>query len=125
MSSSPADVVRQFCAAVGAGDFDRCRTLLDDAVVYHNIPMDPIEGLPATMEAVQGMVGAFSPIEFRIRAIAAEGGTVLTERVDNLTAGGTTVSLPVMGAFEVRDGRITAWRDYFDLGQASQLMGGG
>ena len=27
---------------------------------------------------------------------------------------GRNVALPVMGAFEVADGTITAWRDYFD-----------
>ena len=31
--------------------------------------------------------------------------------------GHATVSLPVMGTFEVHDGKITAWRDYFDLDQ--------
>jgi limonene-1,2-epoxide hydrolase len=40
---------------------------------------------------------------------------VLTERVDVFEAPGKRIELPVMGAFEVRDGRIAAWRDYFDL----------
>jgi len=30
-----------------------------------------------------------------------------------------------MGAFEVRQGRIVAWRDYFDLAQFTSQMGGG
>ena len=35
-----------------------------------------------------------------------------------------TISLPVMGIVEVHGGKITAWRDYFDLSQfASQLPG--
>jgi limonene-1,2-epoxide hydrolase len=38
---------------------------------------------------------------------------------------GATISLPVMGTFEVADGLIAAWRDYFDLNQfMSQLTGG-
>jgi limonene-1,2-epoxide hydrolase len=28
---------------------------------------------------------------------------------------GGEVALPVMGVFEVHDGRIAAWRDYFDM----------
>ena len=28
---------------------------------------------------------------------------------------GGRIELPVMGVFEVRDGRIAVWRDYFDL----------
>ena len=28
---------------------------------------------------------------------------------------GKTIALPVAGVFELRDGKIAAWRDYFDL----------
>ncbi|MFP5469010.1 MAG: limonene-1,2-epoxide hydrolase family protein [Alphaproteobacteria bacterium] len=36
--------------------------------------------------------------------------------------GGQWLELPVMGVFEIKDGKITKWRDYFDLGQfQSQL----
>ncbi len=48
----------------------------------------------------------------------AEGAIVMTERVDHFTRDdGRTISLPVMGVIEVRNGVIAAWRDYFDLGQ--------
>ena len=36
-----------------------------------------------------------------------------------------TIELPVMGTFEIVDGKIAAWRDYFDLNQfMSQLPAG-
>ncbi|MDG2003339.1 MAG: limonene-1,2-epoxide hydrolase family protein [Novosphingobium sp.] len=49
-------------------------------------------------------------------AIAAIGDKVLTERIDRiLDAKGTEVmTVPVMGVFEIEDGKIAAWRDYFD-----------
>jgi limonene-1,2-epoxide hydrolase len=49
-------------------------------------------------------------------AIAAAGNTVLTERIDRLNAkdGSEIVTVPVSGTFVVRDGKICAWRDYFD-----------
>jgi limonene-1,2-epoxide hydrolase len=40
---------------------------------------------------------------------------VLTERLDKFVLGGKTVELPVAGVFELKDGKITAWRDYFDM----------
>ena len=50
---------------------------------------------------------------------------MLTERIDVFRMGETTIELPVMGIFEVRDGLIAAWRDYFDLNQyMSQLPQG-
>jgi limonene-1,2-epoxide hydrolase len=32
--------------------------------------------------------------------------------------------LPVAGVFEVRDGKIAAWRDYFDLATFTKQLGG-
>lgn len=61
-------------------------------------------------------------IEFRVDAIAADGGTVLTERLDIFHFATGTIELPVMGTFEVVDGKITAWRDYFDLNQFMSQM---
>ena len=56
--------------------------------------------------------------------IVANGDTVLTERVDVFQLPNAVIELPVMGTFEVRDGKIAAWRDYFDLNQyMSQLQG--
>ena len=54
--------------------------------------------------------------------IVGEGDVVLTERVDAFFTPTHTIELPVMGTFEVVGGKISAWRDYFDLNQfMSQL----
>ena len=59
-----------------------------------------------------------------MRNIAAVGDTVLTERVDVFHLPNGKIELPVMGTFEVKDGKIAAWRDYFDLNQyMTQLQG--
>jgi len=47
---------------------------------------------------------------------------VLTERIDTFTMGEKQAALPVMGTFEVRDGKISAWRDYFDLAQITSML---
>ena len=57
-----------------------------------------------------------------MRHTVADGDVVLTERVDHFVSPERTVSLPVMGTFELEGGLIKAWRDYFDLNQfMSQL----
>ena len=38
---------------------------------------------------------------------------------DILNLAGNVVKLPVMGIFEFTDGKISAWRDYFDMGPFS------
>jgi limonene-1,2-epoxide hydrolase len=40
----------------------------------------------------------------------------MNERVDDITLNGKPVTLPICAVFELRDGRIAAWREYFDLG---------
>ena len=53
----------------------------------------------------------------------ANGNVVLTERIDSFFFPGNTIALPVMGTFEVNDdGKITAWRDYFDMNQFMSQM---
>ena len=46
----------------------------------------------------------------------ADGDLVFNERTDVMRLkNGNRVELPVVGVFEIRDGRIAAWRDYFDM----------
>ena len=49
--------------------------------------------------------------------VVADGGLVMTERIDYLVADGRSVALPVLGVFELTGPRIVAWRDHFDLAQ--------
>jgi limonene-1,2-epoxide hydrolase len=120
------DVVRRFCAAWGEGDLDAIVAFFTDDAVYHNIPLAPVSGRDAIRTTIEGFTQGVEKIEFRVEHIAGGGDddVVMTERVDVFSMPGKSVSLPVMGAFEVRDGRIAAWRDYFDLNQfTSQLAG--
>ena len=47
---------------------------------------------------------------------------VLTERTDVLVAGRVRAEFWVCGTFEVHDGRITLWRDRFDLVDTTVAM---
>jgi len=118
------DVVKEFCAAIDRKDLAAVGALMDEKVVYHNIGSEPAVGRDATLAAVKFQFDMFDPIEFRIRNLAVNGDTVLTERVDVVTANGITAPVPVMGVFEIRDARIVAWRDYFDMGLTGKLMSG-
>jgi limonene-1,2-epoxide hydrolase len=52
--------------------------------------------------------------EVKIHRIAADGNSVLTERTDALIVGPLRLQFWVCGIFEVHNGAITLWRDYFD-----------
>lgn len=108
------DLVRRFCAAWSRLDLDAVCMMLSDDVAYHNIPMEPLSGR-AEVEDYLREAANFHGAQWDLLTIAANGGTVLTERIDRFTLGGGEIALPVMGVFETRGETITAWRDYFDL----------
>jgi limonene-1,2-epoxide hydrolase len=115
--ATPLDVVTEFCAAWERGDLDALMAFFTDDAIYHNIPVDPLQGHAAIRSMIEMFTAGVERIEFRVRNIAADGGIVLTERLDVFHQPDRTIELPVMGAFEIRDGKIAAWRDYFDLNQ--------
>lgn len=108
------EIVRAFCRAWDRLDFDAIADHLHDEICYHNMPLEPIRG-KAAVEAYLRGAGPFETCEWELLNIAADGPTVLTERVDRFTVDGVPIVLEVMGVFEIADGRIRLWRDYFDL----------
>ena len=122
---SPLETVTRFCEAWSRLDIDEIAGFLGDDAVYHNIPLDPVTGRDAIKATIAGFTAGVDRIEFEVRHAAVAGNVVLNERVDRFFSPERTIELPVMGTFEVADGVITAWRDYFDLNQfMSQLTPG-
>jgi len=113
--------VRAFADAWTALDYAAITALMAEDICYHNMPLKPVFG----REAVRAHLAAWpvDACEWEIRNLAVAGGVVLTERVDRFQRGEERIEVPVMGAFEVRDGRITHWRDYFDMGALKPRKG--
>jgi len=109
---------RRVCEAWNVMELDEYRTLFDAQVDYRNIPIEGDRHIGP--DAVHGVLAAFVErwdATLRVDNIAAAGDVVLTERTETFThrAGiKPGFELPVMGVFEFRDGKITAWRDYFE-----------
>jgi limonene-1,2-epoxide hydrolase len=122
---TPIEIVRRFCAVWSNVDPDEIAEFFTDDAVYHNIPMDPLTGRDTIKSFIAGFAGGAEQIDFRVRNIVADGDVVLTERVDVFVMPNGKVELPVMGTFEVRDGKIAAWRDYFDMKQFMDQMSAG
>lgn len=114
MTKTPTEIVEAFIDAWNRQDFEEILDTLSEDVVYHNIPMEPLNGR-AAVKAYLDSIGTFDEIDWRTLNIAAKGNVVLTERVDDFVLGGRRMSIPLMGVFEIRNGKIAAWRDYFDM----------
>ena len=118
--STPTETVTAFLAECGkskAAMQAAYRQYFSPKCVWENVGMakttGPDEAL-ALMQQFESMGIAYFSV--KTTAIAAQGHKVLTERVDSLLGadGKTIKTLSVMGTFEVDNGKITAWRDYFD-----------
>jgi limonene-1,2-epoxide hydrolase len=109
---------RRVCEAWNVMDLDEYHRLFDARVDYRNIPLPGDRHIGP--DAVHAVLAAFLDrwdATLRVDNIAAGGNVVLTERTEIFShrAGAKQgFELPVMGAFEFRDGKITAWRDYFE-----------
>jgi len=121
-----SEIVTEFCNLWAERDIDHIMDFFSDDALYVNIPIDPPnQGKEMIRATIDGFTGAASQVEFVVHYQAeGEDGRVMNERTDRFLIGETWVELPVMGIFELTDGKITAWRDYFDLNQFMSQMPG-
>ena len=115
-------IVRNFLAAWPAKNIDALMSYFTDDAVYHNIPVPPVKGKKDIRDVFTGFLGAFS-IELIVVNAAASGNLVFTERIDRFDMNGKQFDLPVNGVFELRNGKIASFRDYFDLASFEKPSG--
>ena len=118
-------IVREFCAAWSRLDADELTGYFTDDAVYHNMPLAPLNGREEIRTFLAGFLAGVTFAEFEILHIVSDGDLVMTERVDHFTMGGREIGMPVSGTFELRDGKIAAWRDYFDMAAVTAFLTGG
>ncbi|MEH3130468.1 MAG: nuclear transport factor 2 family protein [Mycolicibacterium neoaurum] len=112
-AKNPADVVEGYLSALEQGDFDTAYMLLADDVVFHNVGLPVLRGRDRTVGLFRKMM-RWIRFEAVIDHIAVEGSCVLTLRRDVMILGPLRLRFWVWGIFEVREGRIALWREYFD-----------
>lgn len=123
--SANVERVLEFIHVWSRCDVDAVMAFFTEDAVYHNMPLEPVRGPEAIRGVIEGFVGMASEIEWVTHGAAETGaGVVLTERLDRFRIGDHWVEVPVMGAFEMHQGRIAAWRDYFDLAQFQRQLPG-
>ena len=112
---TPEETVDAFMAHINAMDLGAATALLADDCEYDNVPMGKMFGRETIHERLTPMMERCSEIEWITVRQAATGPLVLNERMDRFHWPHGWVEMPCAGIFEVHDGKITLWRDYFDL----------
>jgi limonene-1,2-epoxide hydrolase len=117
-----AQIIDDFVTTWQTKDVDKLMAFFTDDAVYTNIPMGPPnEGKAAIRLFIEAFLKTTSSIKFEVHnQVEGSNGIVMNERTDYLNFNGSDIALPVMGVFEFKDGKIAAWRDYFDMALFNQ-----
>jgi limonene-1,2-epoxide hydrolase len=108
-------------------DIDAATALMADDFVWQlHVPLSPVvvgrDAARAELEKHNSLsTGMVEGSE--IRTIVSDGGIVVVERVDVNTMNDVAVSFNVTAIFEVRDGAITHWREYWDTSHVARQLG--
>lgn len=121
LPTDPNELVSQFCDSWANGDANTLVAYFSEDATYHNVPMEPLVGRAAIKEFLDGFFAGTRRVVFTTHLQVAGGDVVMNERTDTIVTSDSSMDLPVCGVFEVRDGKIARWSDYFDMGQ---LAGG-
>jgi limonene-1,2-epoxide hydrolase len=115
---SAEEVVRDFMAAFveawRTGDAATLSSFFSEDAEYCDGPLAPVHGRKAIVADLARMMSLAGEVDADIRHLLSDSEVVMTERVDYLRLGGEPAGLRIAGVFEVHDGVITGWRDYFD-----------
>jgi len=110
------EIVTALIHACERRDLDAVCALVDPEIEYDNVPIGKVYGPEGVRKVLSGGVtDAASEIEWRVLEQVEQGEVVMQERVDRFLVDGRWVEIQIAALFHVRGGRITLWRDYFDL----------
>lgn len=111
---SPEETVSDFLHAMQEGDVEAVISLAADEIVYTNVSLPTIRGKDRFSRAARAYYRHRLGFQVVVHRIAGNGSSVLTERTDALIFGPFRMQFWVCGIFEVENGHVTLWRDYFD-----------
>jgi len=120
---SAEETVNEFIARVVKMDLDGACELVTADVEYDNVPMGKNLGPDALKGFLGAMAGGVDEVQFVVHRQTATGDVVMNERTDRFLVKGEWYDLPVAGVFELRDGKIALWRDYFDMAMINAMLG--
>jgi len=125
---TPDELVRTFIKHIEGKDLESACALMTDDCEYDNVPMSKVFGPEAVKQILAPFTAGCSEIDWVIVRQSSAGdmtsGIVLNERIDRFKMGERWIELPLAGVFEVKNGKIALWRDYFDLPTFQKAMAG-
>lgn len=117
-------ILQDFFAAWSRLDADEIVSYFAPDGTYHNMPVGPVTGHDNLKPFIAGFIKDWTRTDWDVLTIMGEGDTVIAERLDRTKVGDIAVDLPCCGVFEMENGKIKVWRDYFDMATYMKPLGG-
>jgi len=108
-------IITEFVGAWSRLDPDELASYFAEDGCYHNIPVGPVVGRDNVRNMIAAFIGDWTATAWDLLNIVGADDVVIAERLDRTEAGDKSVDLPCTGVFEMEDGKIKVWRDYFDM----------
>ena len=112
---SNSEIIAEFLRAWSDLDADALVAYFAVDGVYHNMPARPVGGHDNLKKFITGFISPWTQTDWEVLNLVEVGNLVIAERLDKTQSGDKRVDLPCCGVFEMRDGKIAVWRDYFDM----------
>jgi limonene-1,2-epoxide hydrolase len=111
------EILRRLQAAIARRDIEAFLDFFSPEIEYHyHVGTRPLIGLEWVRKFMLKYWRNNSQATWIIERHAETGDALLTEgREEYVNADGQTVTHPYMGVIEFADGKITRWRDYFQM----------
>lgn len=117
-------IVCDFIKAWSRLDVDELLTYFTEDGVYHNMPIAPVSGQAKLRPFISAFLKGWTATNWEILNLVSSGDVVVVERIDRTKMGQRSVDLPCCGVFEMSQGKIKVWRDYFDMATYTKALSG-
>jgi limonene-1,2-epoxide hydrolase len=115
--------VRQMIDAWNQRNWQQVYDLFAEDGALQSMMLPPTIGRAAIRQRIGALAKGIESIELRVKHIGIIDGVVFIERVDDFVYRGKHGECPVVGVVEVENGRVKAWREYYDRAQLLEAMG--
>tara|TARA_B100000315_G_scaffold239478_1_gene258311 strand:+ start:165 stop:542 length:378 start_codon:yes stop_codon:yes gene_type:complete len=114
--SDNVQIIKDFIAAWSNLDSNELVDYFSEDGIYYNMPTQPVQGKEQLKQLIGNFISSWTKTNWDTLNIIGEGDVVIAERLDRTEVGDIKVDLPCCGVFEMEEGKIKVWRDYFDMG---------
>jgi steroid delta-isomerase-like uncharacterized protein len=125
-------IVREYMECFNSRSWDRYREMLHPEYSYTGGDGQKMNGPEAGMAVAQMFAGAMSDAKISVKSVHVAGDTAAVEFIGSgthdgdfagIAPSGRKVTMPVCMVVDIRDGKISAEREYMDMMHLMQQIG--